>query len=107
MENKLEIRERLLSLQVKLQKRMDRTRSEEHHEVEDHEDSQAQLREVSEIRDDLNDEAVSELRAVNRALSRLDTDSYGICTNCGEQINPRRLEVLPYAELCIACSEKT
>ena len=66
------IRERLLALQTELQQRLDRTQSEERHEVEEREDTTAQLWEASEIRDGLNDEAVSELRDVNRALARLD-----------------------------------
>jgi RNA polymerase-binding transcription factor DksA len=106
MTNKPDIRERLLKLQVKLQKRLNKTQSEERHEVEEGNDSNAELWETSEIRDGLNDETVTELRDVNRALSRLDAGDYGICTNCGEPIDPRRLEALPYAELCIFCADQ-
>ena len=100
------IRERLLALQAKLQQRLDRTQSEERQEVELREDSTAQLWEASEIRDGLNDEAVDELRDINRALARVDAGDYGICLNCGEAIEPRRLEALPYAELCVSCAEQ-
>ena len=40
---------------------------------------------------------------VNKALKRIKDGIYGICTNCGNSINPRRLEALPYAERCINC----
>ncbi|MCK4799854.1 TraR/DksA C4-type zinc finger protein, partial [Candidatus Parcubacteria bacterium] len=28
------------------------------------------------------------------------------CSICGEKINPKRLEVMPEATLCIKCSER-
>ncbi|HZC78127.1 MAG TPA: TraR/DksA C4-type zinc finger protein [Ktedonobacterales bacterium] len=45
------------------------------------------------------------LREVNAALQRLDAGTYGTCVRCGRAISPRRLEVLPYASLCIECQE--
>lgn len=101
-----EIRNRLLTLQTELQLRLNRTQSEEYREVEGNKDTTAKLWEVSEIRDDLNDEASKELDEVNRALSRMDDGDYGVCKGCGEPINPKRLEALPYAEFCISCAER-
>ncbi len=46
------------------------------------------------------------LEQVNAALARLDAGTYGICANCGKEINPRRLERAPYATLCIDCQAK-
>jgi len=43
------------------------------------------------------------LDQVNAALARLDAGTYGICERCGKEINPRRLEALPYATLCVDC----
>ena len=43
------------------------------------------------------------IEQINIALQRLDTGAYGICTNCSKQIDPRRLEALPYVTLCIDC----
>ncbi|MFL7871842.1 MAG: TraR/DksA family transcriptional regulator [Anaerolineales bacterium] len=43
---------------------------------------------------------------VNKALKRIDEETYGICTNCGKTILPERIEALPYAELCIECQRK-
>ena len=43
------------------------------------------------------------LGQIDAALQRLDTGGYGICTNCGKPIDPRRLEALPYVTLCIGC----
>src|SRR3989344_2569079 len=39
------------------------------------------------------------------ALVRIKTGNFGKCENCGKQIEPERLEVMPTATLCIACSK--
>jgi RNA polymerase-binding protein DksA len=41
------------------------------------------------------------LTKIQGALSRLDNGSFGICERCGKPIEKARLEVLPYANLCI------
>ena len=47
-----------------------------------------------------------ELIALNHALSRIESGNYGICTECDEDINPKRLEIDPVAVLCINCANK-
>lgn len=42
---------------------------------------------------------------VEEALQRLDSNTYGQCTNCGQQIAPGRLKAMPQAALCIECQE--
>ncbi|MGI6514061.1 MAG: hypothetical protein GX052_07775 [Syntrophomonadaceae bacterium] len=46
----------------------------------------------------------AELARVDDALKRLRTGGYGICESCGQPIDPRRLERLPDANLCISCA---
>jgi len=41
--------------------------------------------------------------AIRAALERIETGEYGICTGCGEQIDPGRLVVVPEAEHCPDC----
>ena len=45
-----------------------------------------------------------ELLALNHALKRIEEGSYGECSRCGEEINPRRLEIDLTASLCIDCA---
>jgi len=40
------------------------------------------------------------------ALNRLATGNYGDCVECGEWINPRRLEMDPMVSLCIGCAQE-
>ena len=41
------------------------------------------------------------LGTIDRALSRMDEGTYGICSRCGRPIEKARLKALPYADLCI------
>ncbi|WP_102193752.1 TraR/DksA family transcriptional regulator [Microbacterium aurantiacum] len=54
----------------------------------------------------LAEAARSELAQVEGALVRLDDGRYGVCTRCGQPIPAARLEVRPFAELCVPCAEK-
>lgn len=45
------------------------------------------------------------IQRIDDALKRIDNGTYGICQRCGKAIDSARLEVLPYAELCIGCQE--
>lgn len=42
---------------------------------------------------------------VRDALLRMDDGLFGICGNCEQEINPKRLAALPWAPLCIVCQE--
>ena len=44
------------------------------------------------------------LADVNRALTKLEEESYGSCDKCTTDIARERLEILPWAVLCIACA---
>lgn len=46
------------------------------------------------------------LREINTALDRLTTGDYGICVDCGEPINYRRLLAIPWAARCLQCQER-
>jgi DnaK suppressor protein len=46
------------------------------------------------------------LESIDRALRNARSGSYGTCEDCGERIDPARLEVLPEATLCLNCQRK-
>ena len=54
----------------------------------------------------LADAAADEVRQYDDALARWDAGDYGICANCGRPIPQGRLEVRPFARLCVPCAEK-
>jgi RNA polymerase-binding protein DksA len=45
------------------------------------------------------------LRDVRAALEALERGEYGVCVDCEEPISTRRLEVLPWAQLCVRCQD--
>jgi DnaK suppressor protein len=46
------------------------------------------------------------LRRIAAALKRVDEGDYGVCLECGEPINQKRLEFDPTALLCIDCASR-
>ena len=61
--------------------------------------------EDNEVVDALGNEARTELAKISAALQRMEAGEYGICVECGLEINAGRLEVYPYADECIECAE--
>jgi DnaK suppressor protein len=45
------------------------------------------------------------LQKIELSLHKLDDGSYGVCDDCGEEISPERLRVLPFAIRCRDCQE--
>jgi DnaK suppressor protein len=46
------------------------------------------------------------LGEVESALSKLENGAYGRCEDCGQPIDPLRLEAKPAARYCINCASK-
>jgi len=46
------------------------------------------------------------LESVDHALRLARSGTYGICEDCGNRIDPARLEILPEATLCLDCQRK-
>jgi RNA polymerase-binding protein DksA len=44
-----------------------------------------------------------QLVGVEHALHKFEEGTYGLCDNCGQPIDPERLEALPQASLCMNC----
>ena len=44
-----------------------------------------------------------ELMRIERALGAIETDEYGLCVSCGEEIAQKRLDIDPSALSCIRC----
>ena len=46
----------------------------------------------------------AELKRIDATLVRLDTAEYGYCSECGDAIARRRLELDPTVQTCIDCA---
>jgi len=43
------------------------------------------------------------LKKIDETIERIDNNSYGICSSCGNEIDIKRLQVRPVTDLCIDC----
>ena len=46
------------------------------------------------------------LQAIEGALRRIESGTYGVCRDCGEPIAEARLNAIPWTRVCITCKEK-
>ena len=47
-----------------------------------------------------------ERQMIDEALVSLEEGSYGVCVECGAEISEKRLVVMPFTRLRVACQEK-
>ena len=45
------------------------------------------------------------LNQINDALNRLKSKDFGKCQECEKPISLKRLNAVPYAEMCISCQK--
>ena len=45
------------------------------------------------------------VRMIEAALARIRQGNFGVCVACGDDINPRRLDALPWTQYCLCCQE--
>jgi DnaK suppressor protein len=72
------------------------------------EDAQALAEMLQVLASSRNRDQAVLLGRIDRALRKLDAapEEFGSCEECEEEIDPRRLAILPYASKCAACQAK-
>jgi len=45
------------------------------------------------------------LGLIDEALRRIETSDYGECVHCGEPVQEKRLEAIPWARHCLRCQD--
>lgn len=45
------------------------------------------------------------IHQIDSALKKIAEGEYGSCSDCGEDISQKRLETIPFAILCLDCTE--
>ncbi len=45
------------------------------------------------------------LDLIDEALGRIEASEYGDCINCGEQVQEKRLEAVPWTRYCLKCQD--
>ena len=46
------------------------------------------------------------LQLIEEALQRMKSNEYGLCVECHEEMQQKRLEAVPWARHCLSCQEK-
>lgn len=46
------------------------------------------------------------LQLIEEALKRIQENEYGLCANCQDEMQQKRLEAVPWAKHCVSCQEK-
>lgn len=46
------------------------------------------------------------LKKIEKALKKIEDNTFGICESCEEEIGLKRLEARPVTDLCIRCKEE-
>jgi DnaK suppressor protein len=54
----------------------------------------------------LRDREKTYLNKIDRTLQKIETNEFGVCESCGEEISMKRLEARPVTTLCIRCKEE-
>jgi len=67
---------------------------------------QATALELQRIKSALSSIEKQKLINIDIALKKIEEGTYGICTECGDLIDEKRLMVKPFAIYCIKCREE-
>lgn len=60
--------------------------------------------EGDEVLEALGEQSRTEVRRIRAALDRIRRGEYGFCVDCGTEIAPERLDLLPATPFCAACA---
>ena len=102
-------RKQLCELKDELLNRVERTHRhiyEREERVSANFSDQSQELENQDLVQILDAEGREELRLIDEALARVDEGTFGLCLNCGEEIQPQRLSAIPYTRYCIDCASE-
>lgn len=98
----------LETLRADLISRLSRYEAHQHREdgaLDKDFEEQANQTQNDEVVDSLEVETREELAQIERALERIKNGLGDACESCGEPIDPRRLQVLPYTTQCVDCAD--
>lgn len=98
------IKTRLQERQQQLMVRIDQVKKDVTGEHSADWSEQAQERQNDEVVEAIGNESREELKMVIHALERIGNGEYTWCSSCGTEIDIKRLEAVPYTDLCITCA---
>lgn len=102
-----ELKERLIHRLEELEQKLVEISGEKltDDEVQDPGD-QALSSTMESLRSSFQNAEVEEYKRIKKALTQIDDGTYGICVDCGQHINTKRLLMYPTALRCLSCQEQ-
>jgi len=67
-------------------------------------EEEAQKASITKPYDKLDENGKIEIEQIDLALIKMSLGDYGVCESCGDDIAPKRLQVIPWARLCVECA---
>lgn len=97
---------RLLARQSELQQRLNQIEHDLDQPVSPDFEERATEREGDEVMETMGNSGLQELQAIDAALKRVASGTFGQCVTCGDDISNERLELVPTATQCKSCMQK-
>lgn len=63
-------------------------------------------RQGDEVLEALGNQNLDEIRKIDAALARVSEGTFGICTQCGDDISEERLSTIPETPFCKTCAQR-
>lgn len=103
-----EFEKKLNEIKNNITERLEQIRLHKLNSVEENmsEDDIAQSIQNEDLIDSLNERERLILNQVESALQRIQDGTYGMCLECEEEINEKRLRAIPYALYCKDCVDE-
>jgi len=102
--------ERYATLRREVRQALEESENQQYVELINREPADVGDQSVGDALADLNlaivDRHVREMRAIDTARERMRDGTFGICTNCGQDIEYERLLAYPIAERCVVCQDQ-
>jgi DnaK suppressor protein len=96
------------ALQVRLSElehRLSEIDSEMHAPLPADSEERATYLENQDMFEGIENSGIQEIKQIRQALNRIAEGTYGVCVECGADIDPKRLMALPNATRCISCAK--
>lgn len=61
--------------------------------------------ENEEVLERLDEAETREANEIRAALAKIAAGTYGVCDHCGETIDGKRLDAIPFAARCVGCAD--
>lgn len=99
-----DVRSNLIEMLEDLDERLKKITDDVDHPLDQDFSEQTVETENDRVLDALGNATRDEIDKVKRAISRIDSGTYGICLTCGRPIKKERLQAMPCSLKCIHCA---